>query len=113
MCSSDLTIKILQIETALNVSIDIPELDFPVILKGKVDRVDEYNGTMRIIDYKTGKVEINKVEIVNWDDITTDYTKYSKSFQVLTYAYMMNEKKMRSEERRVGKECRSRWSPYH
>ena len=24
-----------------------------------------------------------------------------------------NQKKMRSEERRVGKECRSRWSPYH
>ena len=23
------------------------------------------------------------------------------------------EKKWRSEERRVGKECRSRWSPYH
>ena len=27
-------------------------------------------------------------------------------------AYVMNEKG-RSEERRVGKECRSRWSPYH
>ena len=25
--------------------------------------------------------------------------------------YIENEK--RSEERRVGKECRSRWSPYH
>ena len=24
-----------------------------------------------------------------------------------------NEFKLRSEERRVGKECRSRWSPYH
>ena len=24
-----------------------------------------------------------------------------------------DEKKNRSEERRVGKECRSRWSPYH
>src|SRR2546430_6033863 len=24
-----------------------------------------------------------------------------------------HELKMRSEERRVGKECRSRWSPYH
>ena len=24
-----------------------------------------------------------------------------------------NEKGERSEERRVGKECRSRWSPYH
>src|SRR5688572_32539354 len=27
------------------------------------------------------------------------------------YAALMNER--RSEERRVGKECRSRWSPYH
>src|SRR3712207_8077278 len=25
----------------------------------------------------------------------------------------MDELKKRSEERRVGKECRSRWSPYH
>ena len=24
-----------------------------------------------------------------------------------------NPKDLRSEERRVGKECRSRWSPYH
>ena len=24
-----------------------------------------------------------------------------------------NERLVRSEERRVGKECRSRWSPYH
>ena len=27
--------------------------------------------------------------------------------------YKVIESKMRSEERRVGKECRSRWSPYH
>ena len=25
----------------------------------------------------------------------------------------VSKNKMRSEERRVGKECRSRWSPYH
>ena len=25
----------------------------------------------------------------------------------------LNKSKIRSEERRVGKECRSRWSPYH
>src|ERR1041385_4084560 len=25
----------------------------------------------------------------------------------------LDEKRIRSEERRVGKECRSRWSPYH
>src|SRR2546426_5116476 len=26
---------------------------------------------------------------------------------------IISEEKVRSEERRVGKECRSRWSPYH
>ena len=26
---------------------------------------------------------------------------------------IVNKDEIRSEERRVGKECRSRWSPYH
>mgnify|MGYP003348526474 CR=1 FL=1 len=34
--------------------------------------------------------------------------EYDKPFDI--YHYYLNE---RSEERRVGKECRSRWSPYH
>ena len=29
------------------------------------------------------------------------------------YATKKNKSLLRSEERRVGKECRSRWSPYH
>lgn len=83
-------IKIVAIEADNKVVInDIPELDFPVKLVGKVDRVDQYNGITRIIDYKTGRVDQNQVEIVNWEELTTDYKKYSKSFQVLTYAYMM------------------------
>mgnify|MGYP000987549895 CR=1 FL=1 len=32
---------------------------------------------------------------------------------VFIFACVKNEDKYRSEERRVGKECRSRWSPYH
>ena len=33
---------------------------------------------------------------------------------VLTPKYMIEcKQRSRSEERRVGKECRSRWSPYH
>lgn len=83
-------IKIMDIEAELKVHIQIPELNFPVTLVGKVDRVDTYNGITRIIDYKTGRVDQNLVEIVNWEDITTNYNKYSKSFQVLTYAYMMH-----------------------
>ena len=30
-----------------------------------------------------------------------------------SYSYTLSKKGGRSEERRVGKECRSRWSPYH
>ena len=34
-------------------------------------------------------------------------------FQVYTAEELVADVKLRSEERRVGKECRSRWSPYH
>ncbi len=61
-------------------------------LNGTVDRIDVCNGKTRIIDYKTGKVEQKDVTVVNWEDLTTDYKKYSKSFQVLMYAYMLTKK---------------------
>ena len=85
------TLKIIAIEVDNSIAINIPELKYPVILKGKVDRVDELNGTTRIIDYKSGKVEQSKVEIVDWDLLNTDYKSYSKSFQVLCYAYMLQK----------------------
>lgn len=84
-------IKIISLEADNRASVAIPELDFEVNLNGKVDRVDQYNGITRIIDYKTGKVSNTDVEITEWEAITTDYKKYSKSFQVLLYAYMMNQ----------------------
>jgi ATP-dependent helicase/nuclease subunit B len=86
-------IKIIAIEANEKIEIKIEELNFPIKLSGKVDRIDEFNGITRVIDYKSGKVEQNKVEIVNWEDLTTDYDKYSKSFQILCYAYMMHQKK--------------------
>ena len=86
------TIKIIALEQKLKIQLDMPELNFPVFLKGTVDRIDECNGITRIIDYKTGKVNQGQVEIVHWDDLTTDYDKYSKSFQVLAYALMLHLK---------------------
>jgi len=82
-------IKIIAIETENKVRLQIDEINFPIYLTGKVDRVDLFNGTTRIIDYKSGKVDSNKVSVINWEDITTDYDKFSKSFQILTYAYSM------------------------
>ncbi|MTE27070.1 PD-(D/E)XK nuclease family protein [Winogradskyella ouciana] len=85
-------IKIIAIETEEDVELKIDGLDFSIKLTGKVDRIDQFNGVTRVIDYKSGKVEQNKVEIVDWNDLTTDYEKYSKSFQILCYAYMMHRK---------------------
>ena len=36
-----------------------------------------------------------------------------KNYDTVLICASEYNKKMRSEERRVGKECRSRWSPYH
>lgn len=84
-------IKILQIERKLKAKIPMENLDFPVYLGGMVDRVDELNGKLRVIDYKTGKVEQGKVELVDWDDLNSDYDKYGKIFQVLAYATLLDE----------------------
>ncbi|WP_232805921.1 PD-(D/E)XK nuclease family protein [Salegentibacter maritimus] len=84
-------IKILKIEENLRSEIKIGKLDFPIFMRGKVDRVENTNGITRIIDYKTGKVTQDKIEIVDWEDLTSDYDKYSKSFQVLAYTKMIHD----------------------
>lgn len=83
-------LEILQVENKLKAEISVPGLDFPIFLKGEVDRIDKRNGITRIIDYKTGKVQQNQVEISEWEDLNSDYDKYSKTFQVLSYAYLLN-----------------------
>src|SRR6516164_11414297 len=45
-------------------------------------------------------------------DCTTTVTKHMVSV-VWAMLTVQKPRLMRSEERRVGKECRSRWSPYH
>lgn len=80
-------IKILNLEQNISYIHEIKELPFTINLKGQIDRIDEVDGVLRIIDYKTGKVEPKNLKINDWDILVTD-EKYSKSFQVLMYAYM-------------------------
>src|SRR5690606_15773563 len=87
-------IKLIGVELNVTTEIPIPGLDFPVTLTGKIDRVDLFNGIPRIIDYKTGKVEQKQVEVIDWEAITSDYTQYSKSFQVLMYALMLSNENL-------------------
>ena len=81
------TIKIIALEKDLSVDIDVPGIDTPVILKGTLDRIDEKDGMLRIIDYKTGSVLSSNVEVVLWDEIIENYDR-SKAFQLLCYSFM-------------------------
>lgn len=83
-------IELLALELPLKIELTVPDLGFPVCLNGKVDRLDRCNGQVRIIDYKSGKVLPNELEIVDWNNLIEDY-KYSKAFQVLAYAYMQQK----------------------
>ena len=58
---------------------------------------------------RTPEKQLNEVEIGNLPE---------KEFRIMIVKMIQDlgirmEAKIRSEERRVGKECRSRWSPYH
>ena len=83
-------IKIIGLELSLRTEINIPGLDFSIALRGKLDRIDEKDGAIRIIDYKTGKVEAKNVAIFNWNELSTTYD-LSKAFQLLCYALMYND----------------------
>ena len=78
------------LEADLGISVEVPGLDFPVRVGGKVDRIDHYNGDLRIIDYKTGKVEQKDLVVSHWEKIRQEYS-FSKAFQVLTYALIYND----------------------
>ena len=80
-------IKILALEQKYETQLTIPELDFPIKLKGTLDRIDEMDGIPRIVDYKTGRVEPKHVKITNWEDLTSNYDK-SKAFQLLCYGFL-------------------------
>src|SRR6266699_5935954 len=52
-------------------------------------------------------------DVCSSDLIAYTYLQEGHPFYVLTFPTANRTWAMRSEERRVGKECRSRWSPYH
>ena len=46
-------------------------------------------------------------------DFGSDYINRNKGDEAVASNIALFSRALRSEERRVGKECRSRWSPYH
>ena len=80
-------VQILKLEADLSQTIEHATLPFPVKIAGKVDRIELRNGKIRIVDYKTGKVEQKNVTLKDWTGLTEDI-KNEKIIQVLAYAFM-------------------------
>ena len=83
-------IKLVGVERKLKIPFNTGAQGPEVYLKGTVDRIEEVDGNLRIIDYKTGMVEPRNLRISDWDSLRTDPDK-SKAFQVLCYAWLYKQ----------------------
>jgi ATP-dependent helicase/nuclease subunit B len=82
------SIRIIGVEEDFNIKFESEKFENEINLKGQIDRIDILNGTLRIIDYKTGKkTEKRELNISAWDDLKFDYEKIKSWFQLLFYAY--------------------------
>ena len=60
-----------------------------------------------VIEFSLPQAELE--EIIEDMQMDLRQVRYADFAELSVYCY----RQLRSEERRVGKECRSRWSPYH
>ena len=84
-------LKIIATEENLSAEIEIDGIDFPIRIHGNVDRVDELNGEIRIIDYKSGMVKSAELKVLNFDQLR-EREQY-KAIQVLLYAFLYSKSK--------------------
>ena len=101
------------------------EADYETTLYARGKRLEAFqqNGLLYYKSTRVKKANVNIIDKVEDDDIYDFVFLTVKENQVnIALKELKNNRssnivtivnRSRSEERRVGKECRSRWSPYH
>ena len=80
-------IKIIALEQKLSSQLEIEGLNFPVTIRGIVDRIDTVDGRLRILDYKTGMVKESDLRMPDFSVMKEGY-KYTKALQVMLYVHL-------------------------
>lgn len=86
-------LRVIAVEKPLERIISLEGSDTEVLIKGIADRIDEIDGELRILDYKTGAVDASHVKIPKYnkeEDLNKIFYKadYDKTLQLFIYDWM-------------------------
>ena len=95
----DNELQILAIEVNETFKLENELFDQPIMLNGKIDRIDQLNGVKRIIDYKTGASK--SLNLSYFEDLITEEKK-SHAFQTLFYSLLKQKLFKQDEEWQAG-----------
>lgn len=83
-------IEIVALEQEITHPVESTGAHFPVNLKGIVDRIDRFNGRLRVIDYKTGRLDDKEINVTT--DSLESRPMPGKWLQLMCYALMYSRK---------------------
>ena len=92
---------------------EIEQANIRALLKLPVDTPLGLPAPVPYAVMETSLDELSKRALEKRQEIQIAELMTQKAGEAIQLARMQNKPMFRSEERRVGKECRSRWSPYH
>ena len=88
----------------------------PIFRMNRLKELGIVNGSRIILDYPKIGFDVTAfigINLHNAGDSLSALSQLKRLDEITEIHYTTGSYSLRSEERRVGKECRSRWSPYH
>lgn len=84
------SLSLIGLEQKLERELVLPDSNSVIKIKGIADRIDVWNRSVRVLDYKSGAVDAKILKRIPFDNLFTD-TKNDKAVQLLTYAWMLQD----------------------
>jgi ATP-dependent helicase/nuclease subunit B len=92
-----LTINNLEQEFSAPIEINIKNIPTTIYIKGKIDRIDSYQGKVRIIDFKSSIKASDKFGFISFEELFLNMD-YNKQFQLIMYAWLLHKNKFCAPE---------------